>query len=248
MRHYPIGQSSSAMCVVLALDTATDACSVALYAAGDIHSRHESIPRAHNQHVLAMVREVMTDHALGDVGLFACGIGPGSFTGIRIATSVVQGLAWSTDKPALGVCSLEAQAWTDIAENGQSDRRILSTIDAQIGQLYWRWFSLSDGILTADGPARISGADDVQWPQDGGGITVVGSGCGYWETVALPTKSAPLWFPDIRPHASLIAGHLARGMPDSGEATLKIFSPADLQPQYVQQNVGWKKLSEQGPQ
>ena len=127
------------MNAVLALDTSTDYCSVAFVDNDVSRSVSESLPRAHNQHILAMVDEVLGDSALKDgVDVIACGVGPGSFTGLRVAVGVAQGLAWSLDLPIWPFCSLRAQALSDAARN--ESNYVLSLIDAQIGQVYGAWF------------------------------------------------------------------------------------------------------------
>ena len=96
---------------VLALDTATHTCTLALYDKGTLYGRHEIVARAHNRHILGMLSAILDGRALADaVDVIACGVGPGSFTGLRVAVSVAQGLAWSQALPVHGFCSLTAQA------------------------------------------------------------------------------------------------------------------------------------------
>ena len=97
---------------VLALDTATHTCTLALYDEGELYGRHEIVARAHNRHILGMLSAILDGRALADaVDVIACGVGPGSFTGLRVAVSVAQGLAWSQALPVHGFCSLTAQAY-----------------------------------------------------------------------------------------------------------------------------------------
>ena len=85
---------------VLAIDTATNLCSVALVNDADIKEIQRDLPRAHNQHILTMIDELLEGQSLSEaVSVIACGVGPGSFTGIRVAVGVAQGLGWSLDLP-----------------------------------------------------------------------------------------------------------------------------------------------------
>ncbi len=236
------------MCAVLAVDTSTEYCSVAFVAGEESIERHIAIPRAHNRHVLNMVQEVMGQRTLSSVDRFACGIGPGSFTGLRIATSVIQGFAWSHSRPAVGMCSLQAQAWSyaeAMAEREEAEEFLLSTIDAQIGQLYWRWFYRDVEGCQPLGPAQISHPDKVLPPQSLQSddlVKVLGTGCEYQAVLARSLGDSVTWIPDARPRAREVARYGSSLL--GGSSDLR--APATLLPQYVQQDIGWKKIAEQG--
>ncbi len=233
------------MQTVLALDTATEFCSVALAHAGHITQQHVELPRAHNRHILSMIDTVLAGKKLSDIDLIACGVGPGSFTGLRIGCSVAQGLAWSLDLPVYPQCSLHAQALSALAEESftlETGDWLLSTIDAQINQLYWRWFCYGDDGLYPVSEPLISpptaiGAFPVQ-----GKVTVIGSGCHYEDVLraSFPREV------DYRPSARPIAGVLAAQLHSAPISDLPTVRAIDLLPRYVQLDVGWKKLSEQG--
>ena len=93
---------------ILAIDTATDACSVAAFVDGQIRELHEVIPRQHSQRLFGMLRELLPSGDLRSqgIGAIAYGCGPGSFTGLRIAASAVQGLAYANELPAVSISSL----------------------------------------------------------------------------------------------------------------------------------------------
>ncbi len=97
---------------ILALDTATEACSAALLLDGEITDRFVVAPRRHNELILPMIDELLSDSGvrLKDLDYLAFGRGPGAFTGLRIAAGVVQGLALSQDIPVFGVSDLAAVA------------------------------------------------------------------------------------------------------------------------------------------
>jgi len=234
------------MLTVLALDTATEFCSVALAHGGQLKDQHVEMPRAHNRHILNMIDAVLGDHALSEIDLIACGIGPGSFTGLRIGCSVAQGLAWSLDLPVYGQCSLALQALSAQAAPDSTIEAgdwVLSTIDAQINQLYWRWFRCVGDTLEAMSEPMISPASSIVGVPDEGRIAVIGSGCHYQDALQTRFPRPVQWQPAARPRAAVIAQALQSATLDD----LPIMSATALLPRYVQQDIGWKKLAEQGP-
>lgn len=119
---------------ILALDTATEACSVALWNDGEIHSLFEICPREHTQRILPMVQQVLADSGLTlkDLDALAFGQGPGSFTGVRIGIGIAQGLALGADLPLLGVSSLAAMAQGAFRQ--MQATQVLAAIDARMGK------------------------------------------------------------------------------------------------------------------
>ena len=232
------------MHAVLAIDTATDACSVGLARGDDLVEIHRIIPRAHNRHILTMVDELLDGGALEDIDILACGLGPGSFTGLRIATSVVQGLAWSLDKPVVAMCSLELQARSVLANPEITQDNILSVIDAQIGQVYWRWFRFVAGGLVPMSSATMSLPSDIINPDPLSPCTVVGSGAALRDEFS-PALCAKVrrWLPEARPRGGVLARWTVETLRCSSKPEL--LRAADLSPHYVQETIGWKKLTEQ---
>jgi len=239
---FPFTLNAQSMTAVLAIDTSTDACSVACFQDGLVRSRHEMIPRAHNQHVLAMVDDVLGTLSLSELDAVVCGVGPGSFTGIRIAVSVVQGLAWATDLPVIALCSLEEQALSYAIDSGMTEGCILSVTDAQIGQLYWRWFRFEDGALYALTDSTLSDAEGVAVVAGCSTFSVVGSASAFRSTLEAQSSFAGnlAWDLQCRPHAGVVAASVANRLNNFPRVTA-----AALAPQYVQHDIGWKKLSEQ---
>ncbi len=229
------------MPAVLAIDTSTDACSVAFSNGASCNYSHRLLPRAHNRHILPMIDEVLAGRALGDVDIFACGLGPGSFTGLRIAASVIQGLAWALDRPVVGFCSLEAQARTALSAPGIDGEWLLSATDAQIGQLYWRLFHVDQGQPIAVDDAAICRPTDLELPGYLTAVSVVGSGAALQADFSESlSQRAHQWLADTRPHARDMASHIALN-----NEQFPVLEPEQLAPRYVQQDIGWKKLSEQ---
>jgi tRNA threonylcarbamoyladenosine biosynthesis protein TsaB len=133
---------------LLALDTSTEACSVALLLDGEVRLRAEITERSHADLVLPMVDALLAEAGLtlGDLDGIAFGRGPGAFTGLRIAAGVVQGLAFGADLKVAPVSSLAAVAAQVPGLPGES---VLVCNDARMGEVYWGVFRLeADGSVT----------------------------------------------------------------------------------------------------
>ena len=109
---------------LLAIETATDACSVAVYLDGQVRERHAIAPRQHSKLLFAMLEELLPGGDLRAQGIdaIAYGCGPGSFTGLRIAASAVQGLAYSSNLPAIAVSTMAVLAQSAL-RLGEGDAR-----------------------------------------------------------------------------------------------------------------------------
>ena len=134
---------------ILALDTATEACSAALLSGdGSVYERHDIAPRRHAELILPMVDGILTEAGLGlnDLDAIAFGRGPGAFTGVRIAAGVTQGLALGAGLPVIPVSSLAALAQPALGKAAI----VLPAIDARMGEVYWAAYeSDQDGLVTA---------------------------------------------------------------------------------------------------
>lgn len=140
---------------LLAIDTATERCSVAARINGSWFERTVDTQRGHADIVLSMIDEVLKE---GEVPLkelqgIAYGRGPGAFTGVRIAVGVVQGLAFGADLQTAGVSNLAAVA-QQVAAPGQ---RVLTCMDARMQEVYWALFHCgADGLVNLVGSERLS--------------------------------------------------------------------------------------------
>ena len=227
---------------VLALDTATQACTLALWDEQMVRARHVVEARAHNRHVLTMLDEVLDGRSLSDaVDVIACGVGPGSFTGLRIAVSVAQGLAWSQNLPVHGFCSLTAQVHAAAASGLLWDgAMVLTTIDAQINQLYARWGRWIGGTFLPEDDVVVSTPKALPLPDTLEPLVLLGSGAHYREQLPSSVRDVAEVFDEVTPNAAVMAELLG-----TGALTLAPQPAYELSPQYVQQDIGWKKLSEQ---
>lgn len=128
--------------VLLALDTATSVCSVAIAAEGTIHALARDVGQRHTEHVLSMVDEALAARSLslGDCDAIAFGAGPGSFTGLRIACGIAQGLAYGIDRPVIPIGNLAAIA-LDAFESRPDVRVVLVAQDARMNEAYCAVYS-----------------------------------------------------------------------------------------------------------
>ncbi len=165
---------------ILAIDTSTEACSVALQYGKDVISRYEVLPRGHAQRILPMIDEVLAqaELATGALSLIAFCQGPGSFTGVRIAASVAQGLAFAHDLPVAPVSTLATLAQGALRE--LASEQVLAAIDARMGEVYWGRYRAVEGIMVLEDSELVVKPDEVPVPATDG-WTGVGTGWGTYE-------------------------------------------------------------------
>jgi tRNA threonylcarbamoyladenosine biosynthesis protein TsaB len=187
---------------ILALETATEACSVALTVDGVTQER-VAPGQQHSARILSII-----DELLGDAGLrlqhldaLAFGRGPGLFTGLRIGTGVVQGLAFGADLPVVPVSSLAALA------QGEEAAHVLAALDARMSQVYWAAYERNvEGVVEQVGSESVVAPAHVLLPQ---GHVWVGVGSG-WDRYAdvLAARLGPRlerWRSGCYPRASDVA-------------------------------------------
>lgn len=187
---------------ILALETSTDFCSVALLLGEDVHSVGENAGQKHSELLLPMVDKVLCDMGLkvADLDAIAFGAGPGSFTGLRIACGVAQGLAYPVDAPCIAVGSLEALA------QASGGSRVVVCTDARMGQVYHAAFERDAAHWREVLPASLCAPDDL--PELPAGAWL---GCGsgfdrYPQIIAEAYRNKVTQvIPDMQPHAREIA-------------------------------------------
>lgn len=170
---------------ILALDTATENCSAALWVDGSLLQREVEVPRGHADLILTMIDELLAQSATPLAGLdaIAFGRGPGSFTGVRLAASVTQGLAFGADLPVVPISDLRALAQRAVnsmpAEN-TATRHILVCNDARMHEVYWACFERGpEGLMRPAGIERVSKPADVHLPAEWAGTLVSAAGRGF---------------------------------------------------------------------
>lgn len=155
---------------LLAIDTATESCSVALTVNNAVVEQ-QVMGRQHAEKLISMIDSVLVEAGcrLAELDAIAFGRGPGTFTGLRIGAGVVQGIAFTAKLPVVAVSSLAALA------QGQSSDRVLAMFDARMEQVYWGCYVRNDeGTMELIGEEQVSAPVDVNLPE--GQWQPVGSG------------------------------------------------------------------------
>lgn len=224
---------------ILALDTATENCSVALLVDDKVYVRSEVAPRDHTKKILPMVDEVLKEAGitLAELDALAFGRGPGSFTGVRISIGIAQGLAFGADLPLIGVSTLEAMAQGCYRKHGAT--HVATAIDARMSEVYWgRYVRQNDGSwLAQDAECVIAPsllvsdmvADSDTW-------YTAGTGWDAYEqlnTLPLACKASDVLFPDAEDMVHIAKFELEKGNTVSAE---------EASPVYLRDTVTWKKL------
>ncbi len=194
---------------LLALETATDACSVALRHAGGIAARHEVAPRRHTEIVLDMLDAVLAEAALGraDLDAVAFGRGPGSFTGVRVAAALAQGIALGREVPVCGVSTLAALAAG--AARGGHRGRVVAVLDARRAEIYAATFDCAGGTVTRLGEDVLIAPEALLLPP-GGDWLAAGTGWDVYAERFAPELRALPRAADAYPHAVDVATLAAR--------------------------------------
>ena len=222
--------------ITLAIDTATEACSVALKTHNQSYTRFEVCPQQHSQKLLPMVDEVLKEAGLRlrDVDMLAYGRGPGSFTGVRIATGMIQGLALGSGLPVAGISTLQTMAQQALQTTDSAV--VAAAIDARMGEVYFGIFERKDGIATLIGEERVcSPADAAASLTEQSDYAKVGTGwAAYPElSVLLNDEDVVIHYPDA---ASMTV--LAERASHDGATT----DAMGISPVYLRDKVTWKKL------
>lgn len=236
------------MSKILAIDSSTEACSVALLNDENIVKRFEIAPRKHAELLLPMVNSVLQEGGveLNDLNAIACCVGPGAFTGLRIAISVAQGLSYAANLPCIAVSSLQILAAEAFYHNDNSI--CLSSIDARMQEVYFAGFKRGDNNLPVEiHPQQVICAEKIilapRLEAEIGSLTLEGPkpvkvGTGwqvYQHTADIESLKAVLLAIDF-PKAEMMLA-IASARYHEG----KLLKPEFLQPVYLRNNVAKKK-------
>ncbi|HEY2346957.1 MAG TPA: tRNA (adenosine(37)-N6)-threonylcarbamoyltransferase complex dimerization subunit type 1 TsaB [Xanthomonadaceae bacterium] len=225
---------------LLAIETATEACSVALWDEGEVRERFELAPRRHAELVLPWAEALLAEAgvAKSQLDAIAVGRGPGAFTGVRLGVALAQGIALALDRPVVPVSTLAALAMCASRQREEDQRdgegRILAAIDARMGEIYLGAFVRdADGLVDAIEAERLLKPSDAHRSSDEAWI---GVGTGFAaEAGALVAALGPsLRRVDATalPHACDAARLAARAY-SRGD----IFAPERVEPAYLRDKV-----------
>jgi tRNA threonylcarbamoyladenosine biosynthesis protein TsaB len=171
---------------LLAIDTATEMCSAALWLDGRVLHRETEVDRGHGDLILTMVDELLVESgcALSELQAIAFGRGPGSFTGVRLAASVTQGLAFGAGVPVIPISDLRAVAQRTVSvpvDNFATARRTLICNDARMKEVYWGCFEQdATGLMQPVGKELVTKPEAVSLPDEWSKETnVYGAGRGF---------------------------------------------------------------------
>ncbi len=226
---------------ILAIDTATEACSVALYDQGETLAHFELCAREHTQRILPLVQQVLAEAGLSlkQLDALAFGRGPGSFTGVRIGIGIAQGLSLGAELPLLPVSTLLTMAQGAYRQTGAE--QVLAAIDARMGEVYWGEFTRNtQGVWSGENTETVIKPEQLlaRTVERNGRFATVGTG---WEAYPHLLGESPA--------ADLFDGKmLLPQAEDMLPLALQLWengirvNPEDAEPTYLRNEVTWKKL------
>jgi tRNA threonylcarbamoyladenosine biosynthesis protein TsaB len=222
------------MPIILAIETSSELASCALLRDGAVSERQSAGVRTHSQAVLPMVQELLAEAgiALKDCDAIAFGAGPGSFTGVRTACGVAQGLAFGANRPAIPVVTLPALALACHERSGAG--AVLTVLDARMGEVYWAQYRMVDGLPVEVVAPTLCAPQDVA-PLPAPELERCGNGLGAYPDVF---PAGP--YDDMLPQAAQVA-RLALAEFRAGRTV----PAAQAQPLYLRNKVAYTAAERQ---
>ena len=221
---------------LLAFETATEACSVAVWANGQVRERFEVAPRRHAELALPWADALLAEAGIArsQLDAIAVGRGPGAFTGVRLAISLVQGIALALDRPVVPVSTLAV-----LAMQGRGDT--LAAIDARMGEVYVGAFRREGEAVVALGPEVVCPPEQAPLPEPGE-WQGIGTGFGAAEGALRQRFGTLINSVDANalPHAADVA-RLAAIAFERGEAV----APERAEPAYLRNQVALTMAEQQ---
>ena len=225
---------------LLAFETATEACSVALWIDGEVRERYEVAPRRHAELALPWADALLAEAGIArsQLDAIAVGRGPGAFTGVRLAIAIAQGIALGLDRPVVPVSTLAALALPAVRTNPGAP--VLAAIDARMGELYVGGFRLQGDALDVMLAERLLAPGGVEF--DGDGWQGVGTGFAAQDGALATRRADALVHVDATalPHASDIARLAAVEFARNGG-----MAPERVEPAYLRNDVALTLVQQQ---
>lgn len=220
---------------LLAVDTATESCSAALLAGDRLLARETELARGHAERILPMIDELLAEGriSLRQLDAIAFGRGPGSFTGVRLAAGIVQGLAFAAGLRVVPISDLRALAQRALDEDGSVTRTLVCN-DARMQEVYWGCFERdSDGLAVERSLERVSPPASVRLPPSWQDATGLGRGfAAYPALKGLPGIRVPEAWDRLLPRAAEVARlavpELAAGRLLAPEAAVPVYLRDDV--------------------
>ena len=223
------------MSTILAIDTSTEACSVALLYRNEITHDFMISARDHTKKILPMVDNILNQSGctLSQLDAIAFAQGPGSFTGVRIGIGVAQGLALGIDKPMIGVSTLMTLAQGCYRTTGAT--KVIPAIDARMGEVYlgqyqyqnqeWQAIIAECVIQPEDVKSKIQHIDNNYY--------LAGTGWQTYPDMLTEIKQSEVWLPEAQD--LVVIAH---------QKWLKndVVKVEDVEPTYLRNEVTWQKL------
>jgi tRNA threonylcarbamoyladenosine biosynthesis protein TsaB len=221
---------------LLGIETSGRVGSVALSVDGRVDSREIANAREQTERLLAVVDELLAGAGLEVARLdgIAFGRGPGSFTGLRVATAVAQGLAAPARVALLPVSSLlclAQRAW-----RSERVEHAVACVDAHMGEIYWGEFELRDGMMRAAGRERLGAPSELAPPGGSSWVAVGGGFAAQGEALAAVLAKARRVLPVLEPAAEDLFPAAAEAL-----AAGHITSPRDALPVYLREHTAWRR-------
>lgn len=232
---------------ILAIDTATEACSVALLYNDTVITRFEICPQQHSQRLLPMVDDVLKEAqvTLSDLDLLSFGRGPGSFTGVRIATGMIQGLALGTGLKVAGVSTLEAMAFEVASKAKNREAMIAVASDARMNEVYFAVYKQTKegALLTIEEqvcPPEVA-VEQLNALRENSSAAVIAVGTGWsaydeltkWKSEVIGETACDVTLPNAQFMLKLAQDAYGKG---------EVSEAVNVEPVYLRDKVTWKKL------
>lgn len=214
---------------LLALETSTEFCSIALIGPHGVLLRHEHTGAQSSMRVLPLVQALLDEAQLGlsDLSAIAFGAGPGAFTGLRGACAHAQGLAFGADLPIIAVDTLMSCA--ERARQEEGHLHVLVALDARMGEAYWGQYEYINGRWQTHTPPQLSRPTEISSTQSN--ICLAGNASTIFaeQLAHINAKhTLPLCMPRADCVAQLALSHLAAG---------EVLRPEQAQPIYIRNKI-----------